>query len=845
MRIFVISLLALLFNHTLQAQQTLKGKIVNQDKEPLVGAAVFWENSDIGTFADTAGYFEIKRLEGAEMRHLEIGYVGYNNVLIPVGPEEDNLEIEISGVITTEEAQVLGRKPGHFFSSIHTQSTEIINSEELRKAACCNLSECFETNNAVSVGQADAATGAKEIELLGLRGIYVNLVVENKPQLQGLAAAYNLEFIPGPWLENIQVAKGASGVVNGPRAITGQINVELKKPTSEKELLYINLYGSHIGRAEFNGNFTKKFGKRASFNILSHVNYFQNEIDHNHDGFIDVPKKLQINVMPRLFWSLPKWEGQFYVHGVYDDRKSGQFSSEHQHHPGQLYQIGYDTRRLEAILKTGYIGFEDKHKSLGIQTSAAIHSVGAYFGQRRYDGLQHNFYTNVIYDTHLFGDKNILRLGGGMNIDNYQEKLDNLNLDRLEMMPGAFAEYTYNYTKPEASYATFGVVAGLRADYLHISNENAIKSPGLFFTPRLNLKYSPDEKTAIRLSAGSGLRSPTVLAENISIMPTQKSISIESSLPTEYAWNYGVNVSRNYSIGKRDGSISVDFFHTNFERQVIIDQYSNPSNISIYALDGKSYSNSFIVTVIQEIVPNLELKVGYKYNDVMQNYNGRMEQRPLLPRHRGMANLFYKPKKGGWEFSTTLQWLGPQLLSPVFGPVGDLPEYRSNRKTPSFALLQAQVTKTFKNGLEFYIGAENLNNYRQEEPIIGWQNPFGGDAAIPQFDAGQVYGPIMGVMVYGGMRYTLKPGFHLENVTIKTSTRCTMCKKTIEEALSNLPGIEFAGVHLGNSTVEVRFNKRKVSLQQIKEAISKSGYQADDLPADKAAYDELPSCCKH
>ena len=150
-----------------------------------------------------------------------------------------------------EEVTVVQRKKGKVKSRVEAFDTEKINSEELCRAACCNLSEAFETNASVDVAYSDAATGAKQIRLLGLGGTYVQLIQENTPAVRGLAQNFGLEYIPGPWMSSIQVSKGTSSVINGYEAVSGQINVEMLKPQTQNPLS-INLMVNSETMAEAN-----------------------------------------------------------------------------------------------------------------------------------------------------------------------------------------------------------------------------------------------------------------------------------------------------------------------------------------------------------------------------------------------------------------------------------------------------------------------------------------------------------------------------------------------------------------------------------------------------------------
>jgi copper chaperone CopZ len=850
----ILALFLLLFTQLGLAQTELRGKITDEHGEALIGATVLWENTTVGTVTDLDGAFSLPRLDSTEARHLHIRFVGYETVIIPVNPQEQDLAISIDGITNIEEINVIGRQKNNFTSTLNPINTEIIGKGELRKAPCCNLSESFETNPTIDVQFSDAITGAKEIEMLGLRGIYSQLMIENRPALSGIPSAYNMEFIPGTWLSSIQISKGVSTVLNGPKSITGQINVELEKP-SDGPKLFVNLFANHMGRAEINLHSNHKLPKGFSVGLLAHGNLQSTEIDHNHDGFMDMPKKRQLNLMNRWFYEGNNFEGQLSIHALTDRRDGGQVANGHEGHPGGNYHIGINNDRLELIYKTGFIGFKQPFKSIGFMANATWHKQTGVFGdrndvslQRQYLGEQRSLYANLIYETIIKTTDHKLRTGASYALDDYRERFMNANQDRVEHLPGAFVEYIWNYFKPhehsaldnhddEAEIPDFVFMAGFRLDYLN--------TYGLVYTPRVNMKYSLSENAVLRASAGRGFRTANAFSEYLAYMPGSRVFEIQEKLLPEFAWNYGINYTQNFKIGEREGNLNFDFYRTDFENQLVADIDSDPSKLLFYNLKGRSFSNSFIVAYTQEIVKGLELKFGYKFNDVRTTFGENLDVKALLPQHRGLANIHYSTPKPNWEFNFTAQFVGSQRLPAVNGPTDGLPAYRLAEKSPGFVLMNAQVTKSFGPNFDIYLGAENLGNYRQVNPIINAEDPFNTNASAPRFDATAIFAPVMGTVVYAGLRYTLdtKVG-KLTSISINTSAQCGMCEDKIEGELMKVPGIASANLNLDTKQLQIQYKAGKINPQQIRMAVTQLGYDADDLPANPTVYENLPACCK-
>ncbi|MDB5241900.1 MAG: TonB-dependent receptor, partial [Spirosoma sp.] len=301
--------------------ETVSGRQV-----PLVGATVLWAGTSVGTVTDSVGRFQLAtHLDAAR---LVVSYVGYASDTLVIA----NPAAEVTVLLRTDsptssrnlqEVTVSGA-PGQI-DRLNPIQTELITQRTLAKAACCNLSEGFETNASVSVSYADAVTGARQIQFLGLGGQYVQTNIENIPTVRGLATTFGLNYIPGTWITSIDVGKGAGSVVNGYESMSGQMNIELQKPDSPDKL-FLNGYANSFGRIEGNVNWSKPMSKKWSVGVLGHASTLQTEIDQNHDGFRDLPLYTQLNAINRYKYSSERFMAQFGVKALYEDRDGGQLS---------------------------------------------------------------------------------------------------------------------------------------------------------------------------------------------------------------------------------------------------------------------------------------------------------------------------------------------------------------------------------------------------------------------------------------------------------------------------------------------------------------------------------------
>ena len=822
-----------------QKSTHFQGVISNPAGELLVGAIVFWENQPAtAVVADSLGKIRIQRIDTLQPYKLEINYTGYASALIEILPDEDNIRILVSESADLKTVVVEADPKGNFTSAINPINVETITACELKRGACCSVAESFETNGAVNVSASDAVTGSKDIEMLGLKGAYLQMQIENRPALNRSDRIYGLEFIPGSWVEGIQISKGASTVRNGVQGITGQINLQLLKP-NKAPTFFLNLYGNRFGRFELNTHLNTRINEQLGTITMLHTNYFQTPIDHNHDGFLDQSLKKQINLLHRWFYTPEKWHMEFNVHGLLDERNSGQHTqiSEHFTHPTKgLYLVNSSLQRLEGFGKIGYLGSPRLGESVALMYSGLIYNQKMRFGDRIYTNNQRNLYLNGLYQTNLFDSKaHFLVMGLNHNIDKFEERFDTLNLDRTEQLTSVFGEYDFSQVLNNGH--KFGFLIGARADVWQSTKSGM----GLYYSPRANLYYNFSARTVVRASAGRGVRMPNTLAENVRYMASSRQFIMQNSITPELAWNYGVNLTHNFQIGRKDASLQIDMYRTDFQNQLIANLDRSQSLLVFQNSTQKSFANSLLVVYSQDLFKGLNLRFAYKYNDARAYFDNKLELLPFTPQHRGLVTAGYKTPNKRWQFDLTFQLVGQQRLP------------YTNAKSPNYVLGLGQVTYMLKKNWDFYIGGENITNYRQANPIIDAANPFGTN-----FDAGQVYAPVMGAMYYAGLRFTFDKkdahkeehgdddhheGEHTHLNEVHTSAQCGMCKTKLETKIGRLKGVVSVNLNMETNVLEIE-TKHGTNLGEIRTFISNLGYDADDVKANPKAYDKLPACCK-
>ncbi|MCC8035033.1 MAG: TonB-dependent receptor [Rikenellaceae bacterium] len=743
-RKYTLSIVLVFFSVFSARGQEVTGRVTGVDsggRVDLEGAAVIWEGTSEGVLTDGQGRFVIPLSKTGSTR-LAASYLGYRSCTIDIAGYETfevDFELEpeeIEGVVISR------RRSGTTFPRLSTQKIETITGAGLLKMACCNLSESFENSATVTVGFTDAVSGAKQVQLLGLSGIYTQMMDENIPTMRGLAATYGWSYTPGPWLESIQISKGASSVVNGYESVSGQINLEFKKPDNP-ETLFVNLYGDESSRVEANMTSAIQLNDKLSTGIFLHGSTARKGHDADRDGFLDQPRTRFVNAYNRWMWiadskGIESREGFRFL---YDKREGGQTGAAAKT-TAKAYTTDIINRGFSLFNKTGISVGVRPGQSLGIITSFTNYTQDSRFGERNYRGTQNTFYINTLFSSFISNTSHRYTAGASFNFDDidagYRDGLpynDNrgYSLGRREAVGGIFGQYTYDWMERVT------ILAGFRADY----NSRY----GWLYTPRINVRYGLTENIILRASAGKGYRAANALTDNIGVLATSRQLNVENlqELDIERAWNYGANLS--FYIPLRSSKniiLSFDYFHTDFQNQLVVDAERDSRYIWFYNLKGRSYADVWQADISAPVTRGLDLFAAFRYNYTRITYfygNYRYKrEKPLTSRYRGLVNLSYATRFRKWVFDATAQFNGPSRLPATENYSAD------QGNSPFFPVYYLQITRNTKR-LDIYAGVENLLDYRQKNPIMGIDDPFGTD-----FDSSRIWGPLMGRKIYAGIR---------------------------------------------------------------------------------------------
>lgn len=621
-----------------------------------------------------------------------------------------------------------------------TMNGSIITRDELFRAACCNLSESFQTNPSVDVNYNDATTGAKQIRLLGLSGEYVQLLTENLPSFRGSASAFALDYVPGPWMNSIQVSKGTASVKNGYEGITGQINVQYLQP-EDNEGMTVNIFGSTDSRIEANVDANKHLTERLSTEILAHYDRGWGHHDQNKDGFFDIPSRHQAGFQNR--WA---YLGDRYImhSGASVQKETRRGGQTHAMHDMSKYTFDIESDRYEAYTKHAFVINKEQASNIALMSNAAMHQAHALYGWKRYTVNEKDVYASLMYETNIRQDHN-LSAGVSFSYDYIGQQLKTADYAHLigetafelpsignerENVVGAYAQYTFH--KGES----FSLMSGVRIDHSSVY--------GSFFTPRVHLKWEPTQVFSIRMSAGRGYRSPHPIAEHHNMLASGRKVVIES-VEQEDAWNTGASTALNIPIGRNTLRMNAEYYFTHFVRQQLVDYDTDPHTLLFTSSEGKSYSHTLQVDADYEVLTGLRLVAAYRRTLVRATYNGMLREKPLTNRYKALFTASYKTPLGLWQADITLQINGGGRMPDNYTDADGRQSWSSSFKP--YEQLNVQLTRWFRH-FSVYVGGENLTSFKQKNPIISADNPWSKN-----FDSTLVYGPQMGAMAYIGMRF--------------------------------------------------------------------------------------------
>lgn len=707
--------------------QKINGEVIgieNEISEKIFGAIIRSKSKQVKT--DLEGRF-VWELENKKADTIIISAVTYVSDTLVISDIKSSYVFYLHRVKDLDNVVITAEKESYAISKFNPLHTEMIDQKELRKAACCNLSESFETNASVDVNITDAVSGAKKIQMMGVDGVYTQIQMEGIPYFKGVESSSGIGSMPGTWIESMQITKGAGSIIYGYEPMVGLINLELKKPNNI-ERAYFNTYINRFGRYEFNFNGGGKVSDKWSQASFIHYSGLSTENDGNNDGFRDVPLSQNFAILNRWKYIGERFESQIGVNTYSNKKLGGQIRTK----KGDTSRYGVDlnSNHIDLFAKTAFFFKNKPYQSIGVLYNLKYNDFNGDFGNDIFNTSERRGYVNLVYDGIIKNTNHNIKFGGSFVAIDLKQSLLKKNQsfidNRLELVPGVFGEYTYKGNR-------FTSIVGTRVDAHNLY--------GIQVSPRVHGKYDVKESLTFRFSSGRGFRVPNFISDNVSLMANSFYWENNAQVKPEKSWNNGISFIKGFSFFNRKSQLVLDYYRTDFQEQLIVDRDLKENTIVFNNLEGKSFSNAIQVEFSIEPIRNFKIRMAYKYLDVKAEFGGVEQVKVMLPKNRGFINLSYTSRNKRWEFDWTTTFIDKARL----------PNHSIlNKESESFSLTNIQVTHVYKKW-EFYLGGENVFNYQQDNPIVDATNPFSD-----KFDATSVWGPIMGTNVYLGIRYIIK-----------------------------------------------------------------------------------------
>lgn len=739
---FLVVLVLNVFTVTgLAAQEWIRGVVTNEEDIILPGAQVWVLGEEQkAVFADKFGDYQlpwpgrpctlITRFVGYRPDTLELAQPGYRH--IQLAPEA-----------ALETVTVQGRREGQYLSTLTPVKTEVVTAAELQKGACCDLAGCFNTNGTVQAATTNVVTNAKELRILGLGGVYNQVLFDGFPLAMATSYTYGMSTLPGPFVEAINISKGANSVLQGWEGITGQINVETKIP-DDSPRLFANAYINSFGERQFNAIGTRK-GQKVRQMLAGHAVLPAGRVDRDEDGFLDLPLLQRYSFYYRVHQGYAEdrgWSSSAGARYVHEHRLGGQqgYQAARDNGSAEVYGQWVDFQQPEAWLRLAHRW--DERQRMVFFLSGQYHQQDSWYGLLQYRARQQMANATLQYER-MSARGDDLRMGvSGRYLsleENLTFKVNPLALPqagdylRQDQMAGVFVEQISYFFDRRLTW-----IAGLRYDH-H-------QEVGGRWTPRTLVKADPWEGTSIRGSLGYGWRMANVFSENVFLLASNRRVLFTERLQPEGAWNSGVNLTQRLEWGRFTGRFGLDYYETHFTNQIFPDYDRAPDLAVMSNFRGTSISRAFQTDLDINHPLGWQIKLAYNYLDVFRDTERGREVLPFNPRHRVMGVVSLTPPGRPWQADAHAHWYGQQQLPSTLGN----PEiHQRPNQSDSYSLVTAQFTWRFARW-DIYGGCENIFDFRQKRPVLGWQDPFG-----PYFDTAFAWGPTRGREFYLGLRMSL------------------------------------------------------------------------------------------
>ncbi|RAJ81846.1 iron complex outermembrane receptor protein/outer membrane receptor for ferrienterochelin and colicins [Chitinophaga dinghuensis] len=597
---------------------------------------------------------------------------------------------------------------------------EVLGKEEMIEEASIkpgNVASILGDLSVIHIQNTSAVSGNNAIRMQGLDGKYTQLLRDGLPLYEGLSGNFGVLAIPPLDLKQIEIIKGSVSTLYGGGAIAGMINFISKTPTNKPELTLL-ANGTTLKEKNFNAYYAQKWGKfgMTFFGGLTS----QNPVDVNNDGFSDVPRVRQYIVHPRFFWYLnPNSTIQAGYTGTFEKREGGDMQVL-DHHADNVHTYTEINNSNRNSVDLQYTQRNLGGGTLTVKGNGSFYNLTSTEGPFVLDGRQVNTYAEASYNKKA--GRNDMVFGLNNNTENYQRghgdssTIGNYNYQTI----GAFVQDGFHISDKWLAEA------GLRADHHNVF--------GWYVLPRLALMYKPTDDLSIRLSAGTGYKSPAIFTTQTQTIGYRYLLPLGANVKSERST--GINFDGNYrtNIGELELTLNQAFYYTHITDPILpVQDMTDPTKVR---LENQPYAVNSLGTdtYVRMEWNHVELYLGY--NHTISRYTDAAKTNvPFAPQDKFASTLAYTIEDK-WRFGIENSWIGSQYLY-------------NNEKAPNYWFWAAMISRKIGDHVTLVLNGENLFDARQGKNAPLWS----GSISNPTFQP--LWGPIDGRVVNFSVKFDL------------------------------------------------------------------------------------------
>ncbi len=669
--------------------ETLKIKVqTEQEKEPLLGATVYFNELEIGAITDFDGVANFSDIPDGTHK-ITISYLGFETLETTIQlPTDSELVFFLkSGGNTLDEVVLQSSRSTRTVKKIPTR-IEFIGAEELGEKAimnASNISMVLRESTGIQMQQTSLSSGNTNIRIQGLDGRYTQLLRDGFPLYGGFSSGLSILQIPPLDLKQFEIIKGSSSTLYGGGAIAGLVNMVSKTPEEDPQLDIMLTQTQALGSTAnvFYGQRKDKFGW-----TLYGSGHYQKAYDPEDDGFSNLPLTKSLSINPKLFYypseNTTLWLG---LNGTYDDRKGGDITKIEEGQNGiHQYTENNLSKRLssQAVYETKL----DSLRTLTVKNSIAYFDRSLDIPDLTFKGKQWNTFTEATYQKE--GLKSDWVLGANLYTTSFDEIDNPIERDQKEITYGLFANNIYDLSDQ------WILETGLRTDYA--------QDWGFFALPRVSLLYKNDTGFSSRIGGGLGYKLPDIFTEEAEFINFRDVLPInKDALKAERS--YGVNLDFNYQTRLSDEigfSINQLFYVSAIKNGLLLNS-TDDGLFNFENAEGEIISRG-AETNIKFTYEDFRWFLNYALIDTRLNYLPGNPQKPLTAKHNAGSVLMYESDK--WRIGYETYYTGKQLLS-------------NGSETTDFFTMGLLLMRNFKWGSTF-VNFENFTDRRQSRfsPLV-------------------------------------------------------------------------------------------------------------------------------